>query len=169
METNLKKYELFSELECQSIISDVNKDDKVWYKTFRPTVLTTSLNENLWYSKKITNWISEHFNLNESKLKLGFDGTCFKYFPNSFFHEHTDVLNHNKSYPLYNINVILNNDFEGGNFFLNRIEYESIPGFIYKYKSNEKHGVKMVTSGIRYVLVYHVFDTDLKITQKNYI
>lgn len=162
----LEKYKLFSLSECQDIINYINESTQNWFRTFKPTVFTSTLDSTTWFNLRIRDWISTQLDLTTEKYNAGFSTTCFKYYKGGGFEEHTDQVGEWDSYPIYNINIILNNDFSDGNFFLNKIIHETNPGYIYKYKSNEKHGVKTVTDGIRYMLVCHVFDSDLVKSQK---
>lgn len=158
---HLKKYKLFSIEECGEIIEYLNNPNISWHKTFKPSIFTHTTSTDLWFNLKIRDWISTQFKLKLEKHKQGFTTTCFKYYKGGEFPEHIDHVDDWGSYPLYNINIILNSDFEGGNFFLNNIVYDTKVGYIYKYKSTEKHGVHKVTNGIRYMLTCHVFNSDL--------
>ena len=64
---------------------------------------------------------------------------------------------------LYNVNVVLNDEFDGGEFYLNDelVTYNS-PGMVYHYKSDIYHEVKEVTKGTRYSALFFIRDRDLK-------
>lgn len=70
---------------------------------------------------------------------------------------------------LYNINVILNDEFEGGQFWLDDKPLKKEVGEIYHYKSNQYHEVKKVTSGIRYSCLFYVRYRDIKDKKKTII
>lgn len=158
---SLKKHQLFSVDECNKIIDYIEQPTTMWNKTYKPNVFTCTLKKNNQFNLKIRDWISTQFDLTDEKYNDGFEINCFKYFKGSGFPAHIDIIDAWEVNPNYNINVILNNNFSGGNFFLNKILYETNPGYIYKYKSNESHGVTTVTNGIRYMLVCHIFESDL--------
>jgi hypothetical protein len=161
METSLIKYELFSREECIDIINHVETDDKIWNKLNKPTIFSKQMSPAVWYNRRVTEWISTQFNLTEEMISKGYSATCFKYHTNSIFEEHIDTLDFMEFRPIYNVNVVLNDDFDGGKFFINKVEYDTQAGYIYKYPSSNSHGVTRVNNGIRYVLGYLVYSTDL--------
>ena len=86
-----------------------------------------------------------------------------KYEVNDFFERHIDhdrYIEFNKDF-LYNINVRLNDDFEGGEFWLNDSPHHRSVGEVYHYKSTEWHEVKKVTSGVRYTALFYLRHRDL--------
>ena len=52
---------------------------------------------------------------------------------------------------LYNINIRLNSDYKGGEFYLSDQLFYRPVGEIYHYKSDTYHEVKMITEGVRYL------------------
>ena len=64
---------------------------------------------------------------------------------------------------LYNINVVLNDEFEGGEFYIeDKLITYNTPGMVYHYKSDVYHEVKPVTKGTRYSALFFVRDRDIK-------
>jgi len=64
---------------------------------------------------------------------------------------------------LYNINVVLNDEFQGGEFYIeDELVTYNKPGMVYHYKSDVYHEVKQVTSGNRYSALFFIRDRDIK-------
>ena len=62
---------------------------------------------------------------------------------------------------------MLNDEFEGGEFYLNDTKLEgNTPGIAYTYNSFEFHEVKPVTSGIRYSMLCYVRERDFITKEK---
>lgn len=87
-----------------------------------------------------------------------------KYTVGQFFGRHNDRNKNSentKDY-VFNINVLLNDDFEGGEFFLDDIKFEgNLPGIAYTYNSSQYHEVKPVKSGIRYAILCYIRERDI--------
>lgn len=67
---------------------------------------------------------------------------------------------------VYNINIRLNQNFSGGEFFLDDELYYKPIGEIYHYSSNVYHEVKKVTDGVRYVALISISYEDVLGTNK---
>ncbi len=63
---------------------------------------------------------------------------------------------------IWNVNIILNNDYEGGYFLINDNQYKLEEGSIYYYKSDTSHGVSKILGGNRYVFLYHIRERDIR-------
>ena len=102
----------------------------------------------------------EELNINEVDGYL----TLFFYKEGDRFPIHIDRIQNTEFYydAVYNVNVLLNEDYEGGEFVLNNIEYKQPAGLVYYYESTKPHGVKTVKSGSRYTLIYFVRERDFE-------
>lgn len=107
----------------------------------------------------IVDYCKKYLDLDIISVNLG----VIKYLPGDAFDRHRDDGIHKFSEDfMFNINVILNNDYEGGDFFLNDIPHVRPMGEIYHYKSNEYHGVTEITKGVRYSALFYVRYRDIK-------
>lgn len=70
---------------------------------------------------------------------------------------------------LYNINVLLNNEYEGGEFYLEDKPYIKPVGEIYHYESSKYHEVKQIKDGTRYSCLFYVRHRDIKNNKKTVI
>jgi hypothetical protein len=156
------KKKLFSKNECQQIILfSENKNqwktitDEVSYKIF-----FFEPNESV--SKKIMEYAEEVLGLSILTVNLA----VLKYIEGDYFPRHTDRLGNgfNRDF-LYNINLKLNDEYEGGEFFLNDNLFTAEVGDVYHYKSTEFHEVKPVTKGIRYSGLFYLRERDIGISK----
>lgn len=88
---------------------------------------------------------------------------ALKYLPNCKFGRHFDrQFNYefNKDF-VYNINVTLNDNFEGGEFWLDDKLFEgNEPGIVYYYNSTQWHEVKPIKNGVRYSMLCYIRERD---------
>lgn len=118
---------------------------------------------NDYVSNKIIKYGKEKLGLSISTLNLG----VLKYMEGDYFPKHIDR-NKNKEFNkdfLYNINVKLNDDYEGGEFFLNDKLFVAEVGDVYHYKSTEFHEVKTITKGIRYSGLFYIRERDIEVSK----
>lgn len=66
---------------------------------------------------------------------------------------------------VYNINIRLNENYEGGEFFLDDNLFFKPVGEIYHYNSDVYHEVKKITQGIRYIALISVSYEDTIVTK----
>jgi predicted 2-oxoglutarate/Fe(II)-dependent dioxygenase YbiX len=104
----------------------------------------------------IIQYCGEYLNLDISTVNVG----ILKYVEGDLIQKHVD--------PgfIYNINILLNDDYEGGEFYLNNQPYLKPMGEIYHYKSSEYHEVKKVKRGIRYCALFYIRYWDIKNWEK---
>jgi hypothetical protein len=154
---------LFAKNECDDLISFAEGQNK-WKKVsgfssyqifiFQPSVHV---------SDKIINYGRETLGL----LILCVNMAVLKYQVGDYFPRHIDK---NKGYEfnkdfLYNINVKLNDNYEGGEFFLNEKLFVADVGDVYHYKSTEVHEVKPITKGLRYTGLFYIRERDLGVSK----
>ena len=107
----------------------------------------------------IVSYCKDILKLEISTVNVG----IIKYEKDSFFGRHQDRLSEsefNKDF-LYNINVRLNDDYKGGEFYLNDSPYHKPVGEIYHYKSSQYHEVKKITEGVRYTAIFYIRERDV--------
>lgn len=88
--------------------------------------------------------------------------TLLKYDVGDKFARHVD---HRQGHPhtfdrVYNFNVRLNDDYEGGVFYLEGKPIIKEVGEIYNYRSSQYHKVDPVTKGVRYLLASFLHQED---------
>ncbi len=161
----MKTFELFTKDECKNIIDDVLSNYESFYVNRQFETDTSSyhkieITEKTWYYYRLKNWFRDELNLGEADGYL----TLFYYQEGDRFPIHVDRIQNTEFYydAVYNVNVMLNEDYEGGEFILDNVEYKQPAGMVYYYESTKPHGVKVVKSGSRYTLIYFVRERDFK-------
>ena len=159
---------IFTLEECKKIIDSLDNpkwqrwerevDDEVMPK-WRSDYYVINYNYDEFVSNKFKNMINSKFAFKVEDVNI----FLLKYEPGQSFGRHTDrddSSEHHKDY-IYNINVLLNDDFEGGEFYLKDKKFEgNTPGIAYTYNSFEYHEVKPIISGTRYSMLCYVRERD---------
>jgi len=156
---------LFTKEECSEMIKNAEKENK-WQRNERLTKYSyftcpLRLNEN--QITTVKKYCKDYLNLDVENISLG----ILKYLPNDFFARHKDKVSNlefNSDF-IYNVNMRLNDDYEGGDFYLNDKLFNQEVGLIYNYTSDVYHEVTPITSGIRYSALFYIRERDLKRTQ----
>lgn len=163
--------QLLTRDECKEIINFA-EDKKSWQKVLWNAKVATSgvadydfcdISDLTWYKDKLIQYALEELNLKLYSASVA----IIKYGVGSKFPRHTDRSPNNEFNMdfLYNVNVVLNDDFEGGEFWLDdKPVAGNTPGVVYHYKSTQWHEVKEVTKGVRYTTLFYIRDRD---TTKN--
>lgn len=144
----------FSKEDCLGIIHYAEalerwKDIDVYgeYKIikFEPSIELTNT---------VKDYCKEHIGIEVSGCEM----RVFKYELGDYIERHKDRVADHKRYKdfLYNINVKLNDEYEGGEFYLKDNIIESNIGDVYHYNSEYYHEVKPVTKGIRYTGLFSI-------------
>jgi hypothetical protein len=158
----LQEAVLFSKSECDEIIS-LNKTNPQNWK-FRDRKYDSLVIE---YNDK-TEWLFD-------KLKLFFENTVeipikklkkeihfHKFIKGDWFDKHTDI----NSSRMYAIGVLLNDNFEGGDFKLynpNEIVLNKIAGNTYIFDVGVEHEITPILNGERYSLLWFLQYEHIKI------
>ena len=156
---------LFTKQECSDMIKNAEKENK-WTRyemlnTHSYFTCALLLNEN--QILRIRKYCKDYLNLDVENISLG----ILKYLPKDFFTRHKDKnddLEFNFDF-IYNVNMRLNDDYEGGDFYLNDKLFNQEVGVVYNYTSDTYHEVTKVTSGIRYSALFYIRERDLKRSQ----
>lgn len=161
----MKTFELFTKQECKIILDDILSNYEASYINRQFEKDTSSyykieITEKTWYYHRLKKWFSDELNLGDVDGYL----TLFFYKEGDRFPIHIDRIQNTEFYydAVYNVNVMLNDDYEGGEFILNNVEYKQPAGMVYYYESTNPHGVNMVKSGLRYTLIYFVRERDFE-------
>lgn len=151
----MKTYNLFNDTECNQLIEWIELNSNWVTHTHPNKKCKQSMfgNSILYFDKiktKVNEIIGEH--------NFG-DVGCLKYERGDLFKTHRDAVKYGYTMGWeYNVNIQLTSptDYSGGEFILNNKEYKIDRGNLYYYKSDELHGVKKLTEGIRYCIVYGI-------------
>jgi hypothetical protein len=111
-----------------------------------------------WIQSKIIKYCKDTIGIDIQSV----DCVGLKYEVGDLFPPHTDRHENKEFYKdfLYNINMILNNDYTGGEFKLKGVPFIHNPGVVYHYNSYELHEVTEITSGIRYSILFYIRERD---------
>lgn len=154
---------LFSREECLNLINRVESNDR-WRrlddKIYHYQISECHLNESEEF--RVRYYCKKHLNIELNKI----DTAIFKYKEGDYILRHvdrfTDVNTKHHTNMLYNINMRLNDDYEGGEFYLKGNPFIQDVGTVYHYKSNDIHEVKPVTAGVRYTILFYIRESYIK-------
>lgn len=164
--------QIFSLKECNNII-DILENNQDWEKyvsydkdkNIFSSYNTTSLTIE-WISDKFKTYIENEFSFSISNLTI----LALKYNVGDKFGRHFDRnpnFERNKDF-LYNVNVVLNDNFKGGEFWLDdKLFLETSPGMGYSYSSTQWHEVKTITEGTRYSMLCYIRERDIILKKSN--
>ena len=165
MKTKMER--LFTEEECTEIVKFAESKSE-WIhihnqyddgQTFAQ-YFYMDLNDNDLVMNKFRNYVRYTFNFKLETINIH----VIKYMEGFKFDRHIDRVAHrekNKDF-VFNINVVLNDKFEGGEFWLDdQLLLGNTPGMVYYYNSDQWHEVKSITSGVRYSMLCYVRERDL--------
>lgn len=156
----------FSNFECNEIINYAENSILQEWERIELTNSRYFLKDisELNISQKV---FKEYINENLSKYKIdNFEVFILKYIKGDFFGRHMDKAKTEFTQDaIANINTRLNDDYIGGDFYLNDLVHNKPIGEIYNYDSDVYHEVKPITNGIRYSLL--CFLRTRNITKKN--
>lgn len=149
----VKEKILFNKEECDSIIWDSNVYTTNWNKIDRKydSQPIKYSSETKWIFDKLINFFEEQTGFRIIKIK---ETIHFHKFKNEdWFNRHNDVAESR----LYAIGVLLNDNFEGGDFSLyNKNEYvlNKTLGNTYLFDVRIEHEIKPILKGERYSLLW---------------
>jgi predicted 2-oxoglutarate/Fe(II)-dependent dioxygenase YbiX len=165
MDTKLER--LLTIKECSEIINFVEENPNWdYYDNLDNSGNTSSkyflrtLDDNDFVINKFKNYINSHFPFRVDIVNI----YVLKYLQGGLFHRHIDRVEHRETHRdfVYNINVILNDDFTGGEFWVNDNPFiGNTPGIVYYYDSTQWHEVKPILSGTRYSMLCYIRARDL--------
>jgi hypothetical protein len=158
----IKQNKLFSKEECQSIIfyggnniTDWNNNDR----KYNSQPITYSL-ETKWLFDKLKTFFEEQSNIRIKKNKEVIH--FHKFVKGDWFGKHNDI----RENRLYAIGVLLNDNFEGGDFKLynpNEITLDKVIGNTYLFDVRIDHEITPILKGERYSLLWFLQNEHIKI------
>lgn len=152
---------IFSIEECNHIINDIEKTEEFYWDREDRKYTSYQI-----YKSEKNNWIFEkikcfferetgHVLLDNSE-KIHFH----KFNTGNFFHKHNDT----RDQRIYSVGVILNKDFDGGDFKLypkTTITVEKEIGNSYIFDVGISHEITEVTNGVRFSLILFLSDKNI--------
>lgn len=159
----------FSKEECKQIIKTAEEVCNWEYRNSKNAIyyLSDDIGVPKPIKSKIVKYCDDTLGITLSNIRLG----IIKYDVGGYFSKHQDIdpnSEWNNDF-VYNINVRLNNDYEGGDFLIDDVVVKKGVGEIYHYRSDKYHEVKPVTSGVRYVALFYIRKREIITQQKNLI
>jgi hypothetical protein len=153
---------LFNQQECQSIVDITKSKKQNWnYKDRIYESTSIEYNKNtIWLFDKLTNFVEK-----ETNIKIGIIKKTIhfhRFVKGDWFGKHNDIRNNR----LYAIGVLLNDDFEGGDFKLynpNEIILDKVIGNTYLFDVRIDHEITPILEGERYSLLWFLQNEHTKI------
>jgi hypothetical protein len=158
----LKEKILFSKEECESIISYNDTHVTNWSmgdRKYNSQPINYSL-ENKWLFDKLRKFFETNTELQIIKLKNQIH--FHKFVQGDWFGKHNDV----RDKRLYAVGVLLNDEFEGGDFKLynpNEIILNKVIGNTYIFDVRITHEISPILNGERYSLLWFLQHEHIKI------
>ena len=158
----LKEKILFNKEECQSIIWNETDNITNWNMGDRKyDSRSICYNENnKWLFDKLKNFFEKETNLKIIKIKEKIH--FHKFTKGDWFTKHNDI----REKRLYAVGVLLNNNFEGGDFKLynpNEIILNKIVGNAYIFDVRIEHEITPILKSERYSLLWFLENEHIKI------
>ena len=159
---------MFSKEECRSIIWDTSRVIKGWdMKDRRYNSLSVEYtNDTKWIFDRLKNFFEDETDLKIIKIKKEIH--FHKFSKGDWFGKHND----NRDKRLYGVGVLLNEDFEGGEFKMyneSELTLDKLIGNTYLFDVRIEHEVTPIISGNRYSLLWFLQDEHINFTKKSII
>jgi hypothetical protein len=152
---------LFSKEECESIISYNDTHITNWImddRKYNSQPINYSL-ETQWLFDKLNDFVKTETNIGIRTIKKTIH--FHKFTKGDWFDKHNDV----RDRRLYAVGVLLNNDFEGGDFKLynpNEIILDKVIGNTYLFDVRIDHKITPILHGERYSLLWFLQNEHIK-------
>jgi hypothetical protein len=153
---------LFNKIECDMIISLTKYNPQNWEFSDRKydSMAINYNNDSKWLFDKLKLFFESNTDLSllKSKNQIHFH----KFIKGDWFDKHNDV----SEKRLYAVGVLLNDDFEGGDFKLynpNEILLNKITGNTYIFDVRIAHEITPILNGERYSLLWFLQHENIKI------
>lgn len=159
----MKPYKLFTKEECNEILYILSKYNLVQVASNGDSYKIQKIEKTYWFYERMVEWVKKELNLDLKEPGV----VVLKYEEGDSMALHIDKGEGKKHHQdfVWNVNLILNDEYEGGCFVLDGKEYKEPAGSIYYYPSDKLHGVTEITSGERYILVMYVRQRDIKLNK----
>jgi predicted 2-oxoglutarate/Fe(II)-dependent dioxygenase YbiX len=160
----IEQEKLFSKEECNMVINYVESLNN-WNRIVSPknnyvkfSYFIQDISQHELLQNTFLHYVKEKLKYNVEEVTI----MVLKYSIGDFFGKHIDTHGVEKEVDEFshdgieNVNMVLNDEFEGGNFYLADVNISTTPGNVYHYKSNVYHEVTPVTSGTRYSMLCYL-------------
>jgi hypothetical protein len=157
----IKQKILFSKEECELIINLLKINQKDWKmgdRNYKSQPINYSLETN-WLFDKLKDFVERETNIEIRTIKKRIH--FHKFTKGDWFGKHNDVRDNR----LYAVGVLLNNDFEGGDFKLynpNEIILDKVIGNTYLFDVRIDHEITSILEGERYSLLWFLQSEHVK-------
>ena len=157
----LKEKILFSKEECKSIIAYNNTDITNWKmddRKYDSQPINYSL-ETKWLFDKLKDFVERETNIEIRTLKKTIH--FHKFTKGDWFGKHNDIRDNR----VYAVGVLLNYDFEGGDFKLynpNESILDKVIGNTYLFDARIEHEITPILKGERYSLLWFLQNKHIK-------
>jgi len=158
----LKEKILFSKEECNSIMLYNETDITNWIvgdRKYNSQPINYSL-ETKWLFDKLKELVEENTDIKIKKIKETIH--FHKFTKDDWFGKHNDIRDNR----LYAVGVLLNDEFEGGDFKLynpNQIILDKVIGNTYLFDVRIDHEITPILEGERYSLLWFLENEHIKI------
>ena len=157
----LKEKILFSKEECESIISYNDTYITNWVmdnRKYNSQPINYSL-DTKWLFDKLKEFVEENTDIKIKKIKETIH--FHKFTKDDWFGKHNDIRDNR----LYAVGVLLNDEFEGGDFKLynpNEITLDKVIGNTYLFDVRIDHEITPILDGERYSLLWFLQNEHVK-------
>jgi hypothetical protein len=153
---------IFTKEECQSIIWNKTNNITDWYMNDRKynSKPIDYIEGTKWLFEKLKDFFEIETGLKIIKIKKQIH--FHKFVKGDWFGKHNDI----RENRLYAVGVLLNNDFEGGDFKLynpNEIILDKVIGNTYLFDVRIDHEITPILKGERYSLLWFLKNEHIKI------
>ena len=158
----LKENKLFNKKECESIISYNDTHITNWImgdRKYNSQPINYSL-ETKWLFDKLKDFVERETNIEIRTIKKTIH--FHKFTKGDWFGKHNDV----RDDRIYAVGVLLNDNFEGGDFKLhnpNEIILNKVVGNTYLFDVRIEHEITPILDGERYSLLWFLQNEHIKI------
>ena len=158
----LKQKVLFNVEECNLIISNVNSNIKNWELRDRKyeSQLINYSKETDWLFEKLKEFVEIENDIKIRKIKKEIH--FHKFIEGDWFGKHNDI----RDSRMYAVGVLLNDNFEGGDFKLynpNEMVLNKTIGNTYLFDVKIQHEITPILKGNRYSLLWFLQNQHIKI------
>jgi hypothetical protein len=166
----------FTKKECEKILEIKNKVSKYEGKDkynldgkgvyFNEYWLSNSIEDIKWITDKLIQFIEESIKVKINKINS--DIAILEYNVGDKLGMHNDYNKSQHDFRVYTIGVLLNIDWEGGDFIIidsktnEKIILEKNIGNTYLFDALSPHMVDEVKGGVRYSLIAHIRNSEIK-------
>jgi len=153
---------LFSKEECKLILDLVKSNFQNWNlkdRNFNSEAIDYSL-ETIWLFDKLKSFVENETDIKFKNIKKQIH--FHKFNKGDWFGKHTDIRDNR----LYAVGVLLNDNFEGGDFKLynnKEVTLDKIQGNTYIFDVRIEHEITHILKGERYSLLWFLQNKHLKL------